>query len=208
MSIKMNEKAKNSEAEDSAVDEEKALPFTAKVNIVPTDAPVKWIKQGAEDMKKAPALSLTYGLALTLLSFLIAYLSWTFGALGLYLGMATGFMLIGPVLAIGLYSFSYQIEQGRAPNFGYCLRESGSHLKVLLIYSCILLIVFLVWARAATGVHIFFPQNTEYSPEDLALFLIVGTAIGAPYSLLLFSRRVRSLCLCSWIERQMPLPQS
>ena len=47
----------------------------------------------AEDMKRAPMVSLGYGLAMTLLSVLIAYSSWKFGTLGLYLGMASGFFL-------------------------------------------------------------------------------------------------------------------
>lgn len=167
--------------------EEKLLPFCAKVNIVPINAPVKWVYQGAEDMRKAPAVSLAYGLALTILSILLTYLAWTFGALGLYLGMATGFLLIGPVLAIGLYSFSCQIERGKKPVFGYCMRQSRSRIKDMLIFSFILLIVFLLWARAATVVHIFFPENADYSIMDLAMFLGIGTVIGAFFSTIVFT---------------------
>jgi uncharacterized membrane protein len=101
--------------------------------------------------------------------------------------MATGFLLIGPVLAIGLYSFSCQIEQGRKPVFGYCMREGHVHFKDMLIFSFILLIVFLLWARAATAVHIFFPENAEYSIIDLATFLVIGTAIGAVFSIIVFT---------------------
>ena len=144
-------------------------------------------------MRKAPVVSLTYGLAMTLLSILIAYCSWRFGTLGLYLGMASGFLLVGPVLAIGLYSFSCQLEQGRKPVFGYCMREGGSHIKDILIFSFILLIVFMVWARAATAIHIFFPENSDYSVLDLALFLGVGTAIGAIFSTIVFTASAFSL---------------
>ena len=151
----------NDQTTDTTETEEKPLPFCARVNIVPTSAPVKWIRQGAADMKKAPVLSLAYGFALTVLSILLTYLAWTFGALGLYFGMATGFLLIGPVLAIGLYSFSCQIEHGRKPVLGYCLRQSSVRIKDILIFSFILLIVFLLWARAATVVHIFFPENAD-----------------------------------------------
>lgn len=173
--------------------EEKLLPFVAGSKILPITAPVKWVQQGAEDMKRAPAVSLSYGLAMTILSVLIAYGSWKFGTLGLYLGMASGFLLVGPVLAIGLYSFSCQIEQGRKPVIGYCVREGGSHLKDMLIFSFILLIVFLVWARAATAVHIFFPENADYTAIDLALFLGIGTAIGAIFSTVVFTASAFSL---------------
>ena len=180
----------NPEIQDT---EEKLLPFVASSKILSLNAPVKWVQQGAEDMKRAPAVSLSYGLAMTLLSVLIAYGSWKFGTLGLYLGMASGFLLVGPVLAIGLYSFSCQIEQGRKPVIGYCVREGGSHLKDMLIFSFILLIVFLVWARAATAVHIFFPENADYTATDLALFLGIGSAIGAIFSTVVFTASAFSL---------------
>jgi uncharacterized membrane protein len=183
----------NAESTRDNEDEEKPLPFVAKTRIVPVNAPLKWIRQGAEDMRKAPVVSLTYGFAMTVLSLLIAWSSWKFGTLGLYFGMATGFLLVGPVLAVGLYSFSCQIEQGRKPVIGYCMREGGSHMKDMLVFSVILLIVFLIWARAATAVHIFFPESTDYSMMDLALFLGIGTAIGAIFSTVVFTASAFSL---------------
>jgi len=173
--------------------EEKLMPFTARVNVVPIDAPLKWIKLGIEDMKTAPGLSLTYGFALTFLSLALAFSFYRFGTLGLYLGMATGFLLIGPVLAIGLYSFSCQIEQGRKPILCYCMREGGGHIKDMLIFSFILLVVFLLWAKSAQAIHIFFPDNSDHDIMDLALFLGIGTAVGAVFSSIVFTTSAFSL---------------
>ena len=144
-------------------------------------------------MRRAPGVSLTYGLAMSVLSALIAYAAWQFGTLGLYFGMATGFLLVGPVLALGLYSISCQLEHGRKPVLGYCMREGGSHMKDILVFSFVLLIVFLLWARAATAVHIFFPERAEYSIQDLALFLGIGSAIGAVFSAVVFTASAFSL---------------
>jgi uncharacterized membrane protein len=118
---------------------------------------------------------------------LLAYASWQFGTLALYLGMATGFMLIGPVLAIGLYSISCQIEKGHTPVLGRCIKEGGSHLRDMLLYSLILMVVFMLWARSATALHIFFPETSNYSVMDLALFLGIGSAIGAIFSAIVFT---------------------
>jgi uncharacterized membrane protein len=183
----------NDQITDTTETEEKLMPFCANVNIVPISAPFKWIQQGAEDMKKAPIVSLTYGFVLTVFSILLTYLTWIFGTPGLYLGLASGFLLIGPVLAIGLYSFSCQIEQGRKPVLGYCMKESRGHMKDMLIYSLILMIVFLLWARAATAVHIFFPEKSDYSMMDIAMFLGIGTAIGAVFSTIVFTTSAFSL---------------
>lgn len=168
-------------------EEEKLLPFTAKINQVPVTAPLKWIWQGAEDMIKAPVVSFGYGLVMTVLIMTLAYLTWDYGQLGLYFGMAIGFLIIGPVLAIGLYSFSCQIEKGQSPVLGYCLKESRSHLKDMMFFAVILMVVFLLWARAANALHVFYPDNADYGITDLALFLGIGTPIGAIFSFIVFT---------------------
>jgi uncharacterized membrane protein len=166
--------------------EPRPLPFVAQARTVPPAAPLRWLRAGYHDMRRAPGISLAYGLALTVLSALIAYCAWTFGTLGLYLGMATGFLLVGPVLALGLYSFSCQLEQGRKPVFGYCMRAGRSHIKDILIFSFVLLIVFLIWARAATALYIFYPDQTQHSWLDMAMFLGIGSTIGAVFSTVVF----------------------
>ena len=183
----------NTEDSSPSLKDAKPLPFAAKSNTVPPSAPLRWLRQGYEDMRRAPGISLSYGLAMTVLSALIAYFSWKFGTLGLYLSMATGFLLVGPVLALGLYSFSCQLEQGRRPMLGYCIREGGSHMRDIMVFSFVLLIVFLLWARAATALYIFFPQQAEYSLIDLALFLGIGSSIGAVFSTVVFTVSAFSL---------------
>jgi len=183
----------NTENSSQPPDEATALPFVARARTLAPSAPWRWLRAGYRDMRRAPGISLTYGLALTVLSAVIAWSSWKFGTLGLYFGMATGFLLVGPVLALGLYSFSCQLEQGRKPVLGYCVRQGGSHMKDILVFSFVLLIVFLLWARAATAVYIFFPAKGEYSFHDLALFLGIGSAIGAVFSTVVFTASAFSL---------------
>jgi uncharacterized membrane protein len=183
----------NPEEADTRNGEEQPLPFVAPARTVPPSAPWLWLRAGFNDMRRAPAISLTYGLAMTVLSVLIAYAAWRFGTLGLYLSLATGFLLVGPVLALGLYSFSNQLEQDRYPVLGYCMREGSGHMKDILIFSFVLLIVFLLWARAATALYIFFPQQADYSFMDLARFLGIGSAIGAVFATLVFTISAFSL---------------
>ena len=63
-------------------------------------------------MRAAPLLSLFCGVLLTVLSFTIAFTTWKLGMVALYLGLASGFVFIGPFLAIGLYSINYRLEIG------------------------------------------------------------------------------------------------
>ncbi len=178
---------------DNHKEEETPLPLVAPARKLTPSAPLRWLQAAIADMRRAPGTSLAYGFAMVALSGLIALFTWKFGTLGLYLSLATGFLFIGPVLAIGLYSFSCQLESGQKPIFGYCLREGGRHMKDLLIFAMILLVVFLVWARAATMVHIFFPIESDYSLGDLAMFLGIGSAVGTIFAAVVFTASAFSL---------------
>ena len=167
-------------------DQETPLPFIAPTRTLTYGAPLRWLKLGFADMKKAPGVSLGYGLAFAIVSLVIAAATWWMGTLGLYLGLAGGFFLVGPMLAIGLYSFSRQIEKGLDPELGYCLRRPHSHFGDLMVFSFVLLIIFMIWARAATALHIFFPANVDHAWSELTLFLGIGTAIGAVFSAIVF----------------------
>ena len=55
--------------------------------------------------------------------------TWRYGTMALYIGLASGFIFVGPVLGVGLYSISRQLQEGRKPVLGYCIREGQQHLQ-------------------------------------------------------------------------------
>jgi uncharacterized membrane protein len=169
------------------------LPFAAPCRTLDTFAALRWLRLGWSDMKRAPRLSLTYGSVLMLLSMAIAALTWRYGTIALYIGLATGFVFIGPVLAVGLYSVSRQLARGQEPVMGYCLREGRSHIAELLVLGMVLLIVLLVWARAAAMVHVFFPVEGPPTMAVLLPFLLIGSAVGAVFASIVFSASAFSL---------------
>lgn len=163
-----------------------ALPFVAPCRRLDTRAPLHWLGLGWRDFKRAPRQSISYGTVMLLLSYLITFLALRYGNLSLLLGLLSGFVFMGPVIAIGLYSVSCQLQRGIAPRLGYCLREGRRHLGNELIFAFILLIVFLIWARAASMVHVFFPAKAEPSLNDLVIYLGIGTAVGSIFSAIIF----------------------
>ncbi len=164
-----------------------ALPFVAPCRTLDRWAAFDWLRAGWRDLRAAPGPSLQIGVLLTLLSVLIAFAAYRAGMLALYLGLASGFVFIGPFLAVGLYSISQQLESGRTPSMRFSLRQGSARLRETLMVGVCLLIVLLVWARAATILNVFRPDSGAPSLRDLAPYLGVGTVVGAFFCAIVFA---------------------
>ena len=162
----------NDRVNDAA--EEPIEPLFYPANVLDKGAPFRWLKKGWGDFRRAPAQSLTYGIGLVLFGYLITWLAWGEGNVVLLFSLVTGFVLMGPVLAFGLYSISSQLEKGLKPRIGYCIEASRNHLRNELLFALIILVVLLTWARAASMVHVFFPISEDLEVMGWVQFFAVG----------------------------------
>lgn len=162
------------------------LPFVAPCKKLDIKAPIRWLKLGWLDLKAAPKQSLTYGSFLVGLCYCVSLMVWLYGGLGLLMSILSGFLFFGPLLAIGLYSISCQLQSGKVPVLGYCLREGRRHLGNELIFAVILSVIFLIWARAATMTHILYPEQANAEWTQFIAFFAVGTLEGAVFSAIIF----------------------
>jgi uncharacterized membrane protein len=169
------------------------LPFVAPCRELRAGDPLRWLALGWRDLCAAPVASLGYGLLLAALGALIALVTWKLGQLALYVGLASGFVFIGPYLAMGLYSISYQLGQGRKPTLGYSLRAGRAHIKDTAVLGLCLLIVMLVWARAATIMSVFRPDSAFPDWRDLVPYLGIGSVVGALFCAIVFAVTAFSL---------------
>jgi uncharacterized membrane protein len=170
-----------------------ALPFVAPSRKLATKRPLKWVKRGWRDFRHAPGISLLYGGLLVLLCYVLAFFTLKLGGYILLISLMSGFVFIAPVLAIGLYSISCQLQYGLPPRITYCLREGRRHLADVMVFSLVLLVIFLVWARAASMVHVFFPIESQPDFTDMVIFLAVGSAVGSVFAALIFCASAFSL---------------
>lgn len=179
------ETAQSVTAEDQKKESEQ-LPFAAPCKKLEANAPFRWIKLGWQDLRQAPVQSLSYGAILVICSYLMTFLAITFGNLVLLLAMLSGFIFVGPVLAMAFYDISSQLQRGRKPTLGHSIRESWRHLGNEMMFAVILLIIFMVWARAASMTHIFYPMLARPNLAQLATFLGVGTIVGSLFAAFVF----------------------
>lgn len=155
-------------------------------------ASVGWLQEGWQDLKRAPRQSLRHGVALALLAGLIGLLAYYFGSLGLLLAGVFGMVFLAPMLAIGLFSISAALERDQKPTMLRTLRAEKRHLGTQMVSALVLLVVCLLWARAASMVHVFLPLEVSPNWVDLvgywgAQMIVSGVFITVIFSVCVFS---------------------
>ena len=170
-----------------------ALPFLAPCRRLPDSAPFGWVRAGWQDFRRAPRQSLTYGLVIAALSWGVTGIALKLGSYWAALVLLSGFVFVAPVLAMALYSISRQLERGLEPRLGRCLAEQRRSLGTVMVFALALLVVFLVWARAGSMVHVFFPVESDPDWTRVATFLGIGSAVGSIFALLTFAFSAFSL---------------
>lgn len=169
------------------------MPFVADCRPLPWHAPLSWLRLGWQDLRRAPRTSLGYGLIMTALSYLITAGAWAYGNLGLYVGLLSGFVFLGPLLALTLYAVSARLARGAPVSLRLTLRDAIKVLGDAMVFALILLVVFLIWARAAAMVHVFVPLGSSAELIDWLRFLGIGSAVGALFCAFIFMASAFSL---------------
>lgn len=147
--------------------------------------PFHWLALGARDLLAAPGVGLFYGLCFWGMALLLA---WVFRARPEYtMSLASGCLLVGPFLAMGLYETSRRREAGLAASLGESLTCWDRHVSSMAMLVLALIVLELLWGRASlvvfavffntgmpstTGVvqAVFNPQNWQF----VAAYLAVG----------------------------------
>lgn len=170
----------------------------------PPSMAFKWLAAGWRDLFTQPAPSLIYGFAVFVVSVLVVAGLVAFGWDFILLPAFAGFMVVGPVLAIGLYEKSRRLT-ARAPvslaNMIIVRPASGGQVLFPGVLLCLLM---LLWMRAAVVVYALFFGLLPFpglqqvavvlftTPTGWAL-LVVGTIVGALFAAFSFAISVLSI---------------
>lgn len=162
------------------------------------EAPWRWLAAGWSDLLAMPLISLSYGAVFAAIAvgfwFGLSAIGWQ----SLMLALAGGFMLIGPVLAVGLYEGSRRLENGEPIRLGGILSAGFKAPGQLSLLGLTLLMIYMVWVQIALLLFMLFWGNQAFPPIDRFVphllftwqgvaLLSVGTAIGAVMAAIVFS---------------------
>ncbi|HRK95187.1 MAG TPA: DUF2189 domain-containing protein [Rhodospirillales bacterium] len=172
------------------------LPVTIN-EIREVDLSGRWLAAGWRDFRKTPAVSLAYGGTFVLISFILAYGLIAAGLGSLVLPLAGGFIMLGPVLVVGLYDVSRRLERNEPARLADVFDAFGDSAGQLSAMGVALLIAFLVWVEVALLLFMLFfsltPPPLDRFLEDVvfsingAPLLLVGSLVGAVFGLVVFS---------------------
>lgn len=180
---------------------QRASPFPA-VRQIGLGAPLRWLAAGWHDLVRAPAASLFYGTAFSLMGWLI-YL--VFRHAHEYVSaLAAGFLLVGPFLCTGLYDISRRLAAGESVRLASTLSAWRANLGAFSLFALILTVVMLVWARASLVTFALFfssgmPSLTDFLGQVTRIehwdFVLTYFAVGAVFATLVFALSVVSVPL-------------
>ncbi len=174
--------------------EESPLPFVAPCRQLTIGAPLRWLRLGFADYCRACTQSICYGLCLAGLFAVVGVLAWFYGSYWFVFAMLGGFVFLAPLACIGLYAISAQLERGQAASLKLAVSASfRRYIGNEMLFALVLLIIFLVWARAAAMVGVFFPIRGHPTFSDFFVYLSVGSAVGALFAGVTFSVSAFSL---------------
>lgn len=184
----------------SPVSEVKAESGNLQIQALRWAEPWQWLVRGLHDVRRVLGIALFYGLCFWGMARMMA---WVFRASPEYLmSMASGCLLVGPFMAMGLYHLSKQLEQGQSPLLSESLTCWDSHLASMGMLVMVLMVLEMLWGRAAMVVFaISFDSGmpttanmlqTLLRPENWE-FLLIYTAVGALFAGLVFACMVVSL---------------
>ncbi len=129
----------------------------------------KWLTKGLMDLKNKPLASISYGLVFALVGIVLSFAAQANPVF--VASSATGFLLAGPFLAIGLYDISRRIEKGKQPTSKHSITAINKNLIHISIYAIALGFVMTMWIRISTLVVGFSVNDAIVTDEGyLALF--------------------------------------
>ena len=165
---------------------------------LPWTTAVGWLAAGWRDLWTDPIPSLLYGLGVLIVSVLVVLSLYRLELDYLLFPALAGFMVVGPLIANGLYEKSRRLEErepvGLAPMMFVRMRSGYQ----ALFMGVMLLGLFLLWMRAAVLTYalffglVAFPGMDEIvpmlflTPTGWAM-LVVGSAIGALFAAFAFA---------------------
>jgi uncharacterized membrane protein len=167
--------------------------FDVRLRTLGWSQPLVWLAAGGRDFAATPSIGLFYGACFVAMGWALVAVfeqapAWT-------LALSAGFLLMGPLLCLGLYDVSRDLEAGRRPSLARSLLAWTTRTSTLAIFALVLLVLEMLWGRASLVVFaLSFDGMPDFRGSVLALldpqnveFIVAYISVGAIFAGLIFS---------------------
>lgn len=159
--------------------QEMPLPLSAqRRRNLPASAALSWLGAGWRDLWRQPAPSLLYGLAVFAVSLIVVWGLFRLELDYILFPALAGFMVMGPLLAIGLYQKSRAIELGEPISLSRMIFVKASSGGQVWYTGAILSLLMLVWMRAAVIIYALFFGLRPFPGLNEVAAMLFGTPVG------------------------------
>ncbi|WP_018410234.1 DUF2189 domain-containing protein [Methyloversatilis thermotolerans] len=144
--------------------------FTTRT--VPLGRPLTWLVAGCRDFLACPWPGLSHGLAVALFGYLLCW--FIPDQFWLLAGAFSGFMLVAPVVATGLYATSRALEGGARVSAATVLRAWLPHEKHLVVFGLLLALAGSGWVVTSASLIKVFAAAPVTTPEDFLRVVVLA----------------------------------
>ena len=142
------------------------------VRRIPTLRPLGWLAAGWADLMNCPVPGLVHGLASALFGALLYWAA--HDQFWLLAGTFSGFLLVAPVVATGLYAVSRALERGESPGLGTALRAWKPDDHRLVFFGLLLALAGTGWVLTSAALISSQLPGQVHTPLDFLRLVVVA----------------------------------
>lgn len=150
----------------------------SKQRHLPATASLTWLARGWRDLWRGAVSSLLYGALVFVVSITVVYTMFTMGWDYVLFPALAGFMIIGPVIAVGLYEKSRRLERGGKVRLDQMLVVRRGSIGQIIFMGLLLMLLMLLWMRAAVLIYALFFGYRAFPGTDQLIPLLTTTPQG------------------------------
>lgn len=162
-----------------------------QVREVSLTQPLDWLRRGLDDLLRCPGPGLAHGAASAL--FGLALMLMSHDRFWILAGAFSGFLIVAPIVATGLYQISRVLEQGRQPTLADAWHIWRGHDARLVLFGVLLALAGTGWVLTSASLVTSFAAQPVQRPLDFLrhvvlddsswlfeIWLLLGALLAAP----------------------------